>query len=184
MRDKHLKRAVTKLTGFGGNGRSALHRYIAENFETLSGRNIGNGGPTWEEITEVLNSRGQRNSRGEALTVIAVKRVFQRVARDSASKPVLQRKPEAPRVRAPASWQPPIVVRGNRAHLPPQPPIAVPAAAGSGQRTEGKASLLTKPKSEAQRIADIAMTKHPQARTPEEKLAVMRAERERRSYSS
>lgn len=184
MRDKHLKHAVKKLPGFGGNGRSTLHRYIASNFQILSGRNIGNGGPTWEEITDVLNARGQCNSRGEVLTVIAVKRVFQRVARDLASNPVRQPRPQAPRVRAPADWRPVTPTTSDSSTRPIQPTMATLASAGTSQRADKPASLLTKPKTEAQRIADIAMTKHPQDRTPEEKLAVTKAERERRSYTS
>lgn len=174
----------TTLKAQAFRGRSDLYRYIWEHFDKLKADGVDTeDGPSWDAVAVHLSCKGQTNRDSGQLTGEVVRKVFKRVARKIALQAKKAAVSESPRVRAPATWKPEIVVRGSQARLPPQPPMVGSATAESGQRSEGKVSLLTKPKTPEQLIAEVALKKPARDRTPEEKIAVLIAGQQDRSYS-
>ena len=185
MDDKPARLGPRRLREHAFRGRSPLYRYLHANIEKLRADGVGHeDGPSWEAVTTYLIEEGQTNRRGEQLSVEVVKKVFGRVARDIGRKAVKPVVSEPSRVRVPPTWQPPVITRPTPGYPPPQPEVAgTMISSFRPSRGDEPVSLINKPKTEAQKLADVALTKHPRDRTPAEKIAVAQAERERRSYS-
>ncbi len=153
------KRELKRMKEGSVRGRSATYRYIRDNFERFVEIGVGaQDGPSWEAFAALLAREKQKNTRGEQITRDTARRVFERVKRDLQEKAIEQRTGVPQRKRQPsqlpANWQP---APAGVQHAP------------TATRAGGSLTPST------QRPVEV------RKRTPEERLAAIRAELDARS---
>ena len=178
----NLTKALERIAR--GPFRSSLFHWLYDHHDeitaTLAGSRI-----EWAVICAGAHADGVTDVTGKPATEETARKTWYRVRLEVRRRRWLvteaRQTPVPDRLRAPLGWRPSSISASSAASDTALPKVAtvtsppVPAAASN------PVSLLERPKSEARRIAEIALTKNPRERTPAEKLAILRSDMESRS---
>ena len=118
----------------------------------------------WVSLCADFATDGLTSADGKAITPLIASRTWAKVRLEVGRRRALKKpRAEPVRVRAPVDSRPPTVNAGTSIAPRPQP-----TAVAKAQPIPPTGSLLERPKSEAPRIAQVALTKNPRERTPDE----------------
>lgn len=156
--------------------RSPLFHWMCQHHDDLQkaarGRRL-----QWVSLCADFAADGLTSADGKTITPLIASRTWAKVRLEVARRRALEKpRAEPARVRAPVDWRPPTINAGTSITPRPQP-----TAVAQAQPIPSTGSLLERPKSAARRIAEVALTKNPRERTPEEKLAILKSDMESRS---
>lgn len=160
-----------------------MYTHHDEIIQALAGRRI-----EWAPLCATFQTDGLTDATGKPPTERRTRETWYQVRREISKhqrrKAALGNAGQTERVRAPKDWMPPVIPQSPSQTGPTQlKVIGSSGVAPTSAAEERPASLLTKPKTPEQLIAEVALKKAARDRTPEEKIAVLIAGQQARSYS-